>query len=74
MSYNLESMQNCTQTDRVGQGFWLHFRAEGDGLEIADYDLPTPNYYHRTNETTYTVAWLIDGYFGTAKVVHILTT
>ena len=67
MSYNLESMQNCTQTDRVGQGFWLHFRAEGDGLEIADYDLPTPNYYHRTNETTYTVAWLIDGYFGTAK-------
>lgn len=60
-------MQNCTQTDRVGQGFWLHFRAEGDGLEIADYDLPTPNYYHRTNEATYTVAWLLNGYFGTIK-------
>lgn len=67
MSYNLESMQNCTQTDKVGQGFWLHFRASGDGLEIAEYALPTPNYYNRTNETTYTVAWLIDGYFGTAK-------
>lgn len=60
-------MQNCTQTDKVGQGFWLHFRASGDGLEIAEYALPTPNYYNRTNETTYTVAWLIDGYFGTAK-------
>ena len=60
-------MQNCTQTDRVGQGFWLHFKAEGDGLEIAEYDLPTPNYYHRTNEATYTVAWLLNGYFGTIK-------
>lgn len=60
-------MQNCTQTDRVGQGFWLHFRAEGDGLEIAEYDLPTPNYYHRKDEASYTVAWLLNGYFGTVK-------
>lgn len=65
---NLESMQNCTQTDRVGQGFWLHLRASGDGLEIAEYGLPTPNYYHRKEGSeTYTVAWLLDGYFGTSK-------
>lgn len=60
-------MQNCTQSDTVGQGFWLHLRASGDGLEIADYNLPTPNYYHRTNEASYTVAWLLNGYFGTIK-------
>lgn len=60
-------MQNCTQTDTVGQGFWLHLRASGDGLEIAEYNLPTPNYYHRTNEASYTVAWLLNGYFGTIK-------
>lgn len=62
-----KSMQNCTQTDRVGQGFWLHLRASGDGLEIAEYNLPTPNYYHRTDEASYTVAWLLNGYFGTIK-------
>lgn len=61
-------MQNCTQTDRVGQGFWLHLRASGDGLEIAEYGLPTPNYYDRKEGSeTYTVAWLLDGYFGTSK-------
>lgn len=65
-------MQNCTQTDRVGQGFWLHFQAVGDGLDMLESSLPTPNYYHRTNEATYTVAWLIDGYFGTRKGVIYL--
>jgi hypothetical protein len=62
-----KSMQNCTQTDRVGQGFWLHVRASGDGLEIAEYKLPTPNYYQRTDESSYYVAWLLNGYFGTVK-------
>lgn len=60
-------MQNCTQTDRVGQGFWLHLRASGDGLEIAEYNLPTPNYYQRNDEGSYHVAWLLNGYFGTIK-------
>lgn len=67
-SYKAICMQNCTQTDRVGQGFWLHLRASGDGLEIAEYDLPTPNYYDRKEGSeTYKVAWLLDGYFGTSK-------
>jgi hypothetical protein len=60
-------MQYCTQTDRVGQGFWLHVRASGDGLEIVEYKLPTPNYYQRTDESSYYVAWLLNGYFGTVK-------
>lgn len=60
-------MQYSIETNKVGQGFWLHLRALGDGLEIAEYDLPTPNYYHRNNEATYTVAWLLNGYFGTIK-------
>lgn len=60
-------MQNCTQTDRVGQGFWLHFRAIGDGLEMLETDLPIPNHYHRTDNASYSVAWLLDGYFGTIK-------
>jgi hypothetical protein len=62
-----KSMQNCTQTNRVGQGFWLHVRASGDGLEIVEYKLPTPNYYQRTDESSYYVAWLLNGYFGTVK-------
>lgn len=60
-------MQYSIETDRVGQGFWLHLRASGDGLEIAEYDLPTPNYYQRTDESSYHVAWLLNGYFGTVK-------
>jgi hypothetical protein len=62
-----KNMQNCIQTDKIGQGFWLHLRASGDGLEIAEYNLPTPNYYQRTDEASYTVAWLLNGYFGTVK-------
>lgn len=60
-------MQYSIETDRIGQGFWLHLRASGDGLEIAEYDLPTPNYYQRTDESSYHVAWLLNGYFGTVK-------
>lgn len=60
-------MQYSIETDRIGQGFWLHLRASGDGLEIAEHDLPTPNYYQRTNEGSYHVAWLLNGYFGTVK-------
>ena len=61
-------MQNCTQIIENNQGFWLHLRASGDGLEIAEYGLPTPNYYHRKEGSeTYTVAWLLNGYFGTIK-------
>lgn len=60
-------MQYSIETDRIGQGFWLHLRASGDGLEIAEHDLPTPNYYQRTDESSYHVAWLLNGYFGTVK-------
>ncbi|MBD3799807.1 MAG: hypothetical protein IE883_08075, partial [Epsilonproteobacteria bacterium] len=60
-------MQYSIETDRIGQGFWLHLRASGDGLEIAEHDLPTPNYYQRIDEGSYRVAWLLNGYFGTTK-------
>lgn len=60
-------MQNCTQIIENNQGFWLHFHAIGDGLDMLEASLPLPNYYQRNNEATYTVAWLLNGYFGTIK-------
>lgn len=36
-------------------------------MEIAEYDLPPPNYYNRTDKGSYHVAWLLNGYFGTHK-------
>lgn len=65
-------MQNSTQTIWEGQGYWLQFQAFGDGLELLDLALPTPNYYHRKSESSYTVAWLLDGYFGTQKGIVYL--
>lgn len=60
-------MQNCTVSGMEMQGFWLHFHAIGDGLDMLEASLPTPNYYYRTNKGSYTVAWLLNGYFGTVK-------
>lgn len=34
---------------------------------MLEHDLPTPNYYHRNDEGSYHVAWLLNGYFGTIK-------
>ena len=40
---------------------------KGDGTELTDHNLPAPDYYQRSNEAFYAVAWLISGYFGTGK-------
>jgi hypothetical protein len=45
--------------------FWLSFQFYGDGLELLDYGLPTPNHYQRANNASYGVYWLLDGYFHT---------
>lgn len=50
------------------QGYWLHFRASGDGAELLEHNFPTPHYYNRQeNAKAYSIAWLIDGYFHTKK-------
>ena len=46
---------------------FLHFILSGDASELFEHGLPFPNHYSRRNEQIYVIAWLIDGYFHTAK-------
>lgn len=57
-------MPNCT-IRKTETSFWLSFQIHGDGLELLDYGLPTPNHYQRANNASYGVYWLLDGYFHT---------
>lgn len=58
-------MQNySTKQDKA---FWLSFQIYGDGSELLEYGLPTPNHYERSNNASYGVYWLIDGYIHTKK-------
>ena len=58
-------MQNySTKQDKA---FWLSFQIHGDGSELLEYGLPTPNHYERSNNASYGVYWLVDGYIHTKK-------
>lgn len=57
-------MPNCT-IRKTETSFWLSFQIHGDGLELLEYGLPTPNHYQRANNASYGVYWLLDGYFHT---------
>lgn len=61
MHYTEKSVNSANNT-------WLYLSAVGDGLDLVEADIPTPNYYHRTNENdAYSIGWLLDGVFHTAK-------
>jgi len=54
------------------QNTWLHFKGIGNGAEILDNNLPLPNHYQRQDNDSYSIAWLIDGYFHTSNGIAYL--
>jgi len=54
------------------QNTWLHFKASGDGSELLESNLPIPNHYQRQNNGSYSLGWLIDGYFHTSNGIEYL--
>lgn len=59
-------MRNCS-IQIQDRGFWLSFQIHGDGSELFEYGLPTPNHYERSNNAFYKVYWHVDGYIHTKK-------
>lgn len=56
----------------VYQNTWIHFKASGDGSQLLESNLPIPNHYQRLNNSSYCLAWLIDGYFHTSSGIEYL--
>lgn len=50
----------------------LKITINGDGSEIFDYNLPTPNSYKRSSENTYSLEYAIKGVFWTVKSNNFL--
>jgi len=50
----------------------LYFKASGDASELFEHKLPIPHYYHRYNADSYAIAWLVEGFFHTAKGIDFL--
>lgn len=49
----------------------ITIKLQGDGLEMFDYSLPTPDAYHRYGDT-YTLEYLLNGFFHTIKgIAHL---
>lgn len=49
----------------------ITIKLQGDGLEMFDYSLPTPDAYHRYGDT-YTLEYLLNGFFHTIKGIDNL--
>ncbi len=49
------------------EGFLLTFRIWGNGTEFLDTFLPFPNIHKKIDDTSYLIAWLLEGYFLTKK-------
>ena len=47
-------------------------QCRGDGSELFDYNLPTPQIYKRQSEQYYTLIYYLAGYFGTKKAIEYL--
>ena len=63
-----DTIQNMQQkTDINSLATLLKIEIQGDGAELFDYSLPSPYIYSRTNAQHYTIEYLIDGVFWTAK-------
>jgi len=68
-NYNkkISKIQTLTHLLHTKQGYLLAFRIWGNGTEIFDTFLPPPNIHKGLNENSYLIAWLIEGFFLTAK-------
>jgi hypothetical protein len=60
------------QVRELYQNTSLYFKASGDASELFEHNLPIPHYFHRYNASSYAIAWLVDGFFHTAKGIEYL--
>lgn len=50
----------------------ISITASGGGEEIHDFKLPYPDNYYRYNQNTYTIEYIINGFFHTEKGIRML--
>jgi len=64
---HIDKQKLLLYTIKKKEGFLLSFRIWGNGTEIFDTFLPTPNIHKWIDDKSYITSWLLEGYFLTKK-------